>query len=220
MFEMPDNVNLAYSVHSRYNNKDFAWGQQISSEEKETQGKFEYPIWYLNETKTHWSVNELTGKEIFSVQRPEGAPSVQFILDSDHALTEEGVYSIPKGKKIQDLPELKAHFMERGGERVYLNLPAPEDYFCTETYNAFSVLDPESKIETVVTFLMYSKRTIVWTWNGGKLTKDHELTFNVEIGKGIPLPSKVAGPNKILLRFRYSFIIYDVVERKRVRKVR
>lgn len=224
----------------------------MASEAKE---KFEYPIWYLNEsssgseTRTTWTVYDLlTGKQISSTEGPlyvtETNPetgrekkvpqNIEFVLDSDHALTDEGLYWIPTGKKIQDLPELKKS-LERGWQptKIFVALPPQEEYAYTDIYNVIDTFDPDFKVQKLVTFALYSRKITVWGWNpqgfqrgstadwaGNKLVKDHEFTFKGQIGKFYPLPSKVAGPNKILFRFIRSFVIYDVVERRRVRAVR
>lgn len=192
-------------------------------------GKFEYPIRYIvGGIGEDWKIYDTRSGKFLQTAGEQGDTDVLRVLDGEHFLTGEGVYSIPLRKKIQDIDDIKAFF---GGGNVYrsnfVSLPTPERYdYTVSRYGGSGVapFDPNHVSQKLVAFKEESDKIGIWSWNTdaeskqvkikSKLEKEYEAKFEGPVHHIMPLDGW-----KIVVFLVDSFLIYDISTRETLKKV-
>lgn len=172
-----------------------------------------YPIRYIVRG-VDWEVRDLLSGELLSSIPRDKAVDTFVLLDGDHFLTGEGVYSIPDSKKTQDPDDVVSFFGTRYGYNWYFEtLPhhGKSKYIPSHHSMGVTVFDIHSKQKILVGFVDDSSKLRVWRWNnekysGATLERLWDHTFE---GADWIAAHGVYGQSDVILGHKKTLVIYD-----------
>lgn len=193
----------------------------------EKNGRVEIPVRGIHSQQFVWLIVDVQTGGIVDKIQAEGvlvpkfglSKSILLVLDGDHILIEDCyVFSLPKKRGVQDLKKMRELVGDDQFFSSFATLPATEKYAFSISRED-SVFDPNRIVKTVI--VSRGQKMQVWSWSDGTMKYEYTFTFKASIEHVMALPgaSQVLSGNEIGIQFRDAFVIFDVKQRKKLRRI-
>lgn len=193
----------------------------------------EHPIRGIRRHCPNWEVIDSLDGEVLSRIPDAFWNEILLVLDSDHFLTNPffEVVSIPQGKAIQKIPELKTFltddapgFVFRGLAAQIISLTSHNKYvYSMVESHTQSVWDPNETVQKLVVFRPGKTEVLVWSWSPERepsepLVRDYTISCVDEVSAVNAFPDK-GSEWRIAISFIDNVIVYDVEKKEILERV-